>query len=541
MLYAKTCSIFVVEDMMMKRQINIVRDYYDGINGILLFLYISLVLSAYAVAVNDSVVAILRQIVFSLLISAVAVPLAFKAVRKLTENRLGSGKIEQISDVTLKIVFYLFPFLFFLFRFINCYPGFFSYDSSVQYAQAINNEYNDWHPVIHTLIAYKLPLTLTGGWFGSIILEQIILLALSIGYSLSSIMKHTNKTTAFVVFLFYLLNPKLGNISIYAWKDVTFATFTLLTVTYCFNIFYSKGKWLKKPVNTAVFIPVFVITTLIRHNAVLFTVPLMFAIVFYIEKKRFVLIFLSSLLLIGVVKYPFYSTLGVTAPGNRQIETLGLPMSIIGEVVAHDPDSLDDYTKEFAYKIAAPEVWEKKFANGFNSVKYRETSNNDVIEEYGRTEVIRIMFRCIKASPLRAMKGFITVTSPAYSITGNELPGILDSDYGEYDQGNLNSFQMINRQYSRFCAVVVPFLYFFLGSIHLVILTVFFAKCRLNTLEGWKRALFILPLFINNFGTMFLMTSNYDYIRISFYSFMIAPLLLILLLKNSESKKTEEK
>ena len=533
-------AFFVVEDILMKRQTKIVIDYYEGINGILLFLYISLVLSAYAIAVNDSVVAILRQIVFSLIFSAVAVPLAFRAVKKLTENRLESGQIEQISDITLKIVFYLIPFLFFLFRFINCYPGIFSYDSIVQYTQAIDNEYNDWHPVIHTLIAYKLPLTLTGGWFGSIILEQIILLALSMGYSLSSIMKHTNKTTAFVVFLFYLLNPKLGNISVYAWKDVTFTTFTLLTVTYCFNVFFSKGEWLKKPFNTAVFIPVFVITTMIRHNAVLFTFPLMFAIVFYVEKKRFVFIFLSSLLLIGVVKYPLYSALGVTAPGNRQIETLGLPMSVIGEVVAHDPASLDDYTKEFAYKIAAPEVWEKTYVNGFNSVKYKETSNNDVIEEYGRAEVFRIMFRCVKASPLYAMKGFITVTCPAYSITGNELPGILDSDYGEYGEGNLNSFEMINRQYSRFCAVVVPFLFFFLGCIHLAILTVFFAKYRLNTLEGWKRALFVLPLFINNFGTMFLMTSNYDYIRISFYSFMTAPLLLILLLKNGKSKNVEQ-
>ena len=63
-------------------------------------------------------------------------------------------------------------------------------------------------------------------------------------------------------------------------KDVSFAIGALLLLTYALQIYVTKGEWVRKPINMAFFIVAEVLTTLFRHNAVLFTVPLIAAVLF---------------------------------------------------------------------------------------------------------------------------------------------------------------------------------------------------------------------------------------------------------------------
>lgn len=374
-----------------------------------------------------------------IVLSVIVCPKIIRFILKISIKQSELNNRNNKSQVFLKLAFYLIPFCLFFVYYLAYYPGGFSPDSISQYTQVINNQYSDWHPVIQTLFAFKLPLALSGGWIGSIVLFQIICFSAVLGYSFNTIFKFTNLKYTVLSMIFVLLNPQVGYITMYPWKDISFAIGALLLLTYSLRIYFTKGDWLKKPINIVLFIITASLTTLFRHNALLFTIPLIIVVLFYIVKKRTLIIglviCLCILLLCLGVKFPLYFAIGVASPDKRQIETLGLPMTIIGAVVTHTPEALDEETREFAYKVAPKEVWEEKYKDGsYNAVKWDDRTNNDVIEEYGTQKVISMMFKSVNASKCVALTSLIKLTDASYSLTDDYdnfiYPGIAENECG---------------------------------------------------------------------------------------------------------------
>ncbi len=433
--------------------------------------------------------------------------------------------------------------MIFLIYYIAYYPGAFSKDSINQYSQVIHQQYNDWHPVIQTLFAFKLPLALTNGWIGSITLFQIICFSLVLGYTFNTILKYTNLKFTAISAAFILLNPQLGYIAMFPWKDVSFAIGALLLLTYALRIFLTKGTWLKTPLHTILFIITAVLTTLFRHNALLFTVPLIFAVMFYVTKKRGLVICLSIIMLCWGIKIPLYFAMGVVSPDQRQTEMLGLPMTVIGAAVTYTPSALDEETREFAYKVASKEVWEENYIYGsYNHVKFDDRTNNHVIEEYGSKEVILMMLKCFKNSPRVSLTAFIKLTEAAYTVSHEYdavmMPFITQNDFNIAQTGNEGLKWALNG-YSTVASGCFPHLYRYLGVMHLLLIAAVLSVCKLNKLKDWKKFFFILPVFAYNFGTTLLMTGIYDATRFYLYTFPLIPLLLVFLFKNDSENHTD--
>ena len=84
--------------------------------------------------------------------------------------------INSFSKSALFARIFIISITVLLIYYIACYPGLFSPDSIEQSQQALGKiNYNDWHPALHTLLFFTLPLKLTSGWMGSIVLLQIII------------------------------------------------------------------------------------------------------------------------------------------------------------------------------------------------------------------------------------------------------------------------------------------------------------------------------------------------------------------------------
>ena len=161
----------------------------------------------------------------------------------------------------------------------------------------------------------------------------------------------------------------------------------------------SKGAWLKSYVNMAALIVISVVATFVRHNGLLFTIPLLAAIFVCVNFKKTLVIALSFIILCLGIKFPLYSALKVEAPDQRVVESMGLPLTVIAGVVVNDPDSLDEETREFVEAVAPIKVWEdnyknlngKKYADRegtFNYIKWNENTNIQVIEDTGRAKII---------------------------------------------------------------------------------------------------------------------------------------------------------
>lgn len=518
--------------------------HMNGLSGLILFVYILFVCAADAMIFSfDSFGTFFLALLRAFVLTAVFCPILIQVLSKLRISTLHKEQAKhRCRCAILKLSFYLIPFCVFLLYYIAFYPGSFSPDSLDQYTQALTGRYNDWHPVFQTLFTFTLPLSLTGGWSGSVILFQCICLSAVLGYTFSILYKHTNITVTLISMVFVLLNPQWAIAAVSPWKDVSFAIGALLMLTYSLEICFTKGAWIKKPLNTVLYILVAVATTLFRHNALLFTVPLIFAVLFYITPKKGLLICVSVLILCLGIKGPLYTAMDVQSPDKRQIETLGLPMTVIGAVVKYAPESLDEETLEFAYKVAPKEVWEEKYLYGtYNVVKWDDRTDNLVIEEYGAPKVLSMMVRSFMASKQVASRGLIRLTRWVFTFResfGITLPAVSDNPYGilESDGGFLKKFCISS---INFVNTHLSYPLFHMGIWHFLLIAATLAKCNLKKFRDWKKIFFVLPVFAYNYGTSLLLTGAEDAGRFFLYMFPLIPVYLVFLFKDESDKDKE--
>lgn len=519
----------------------------EGLPGFILIVYTTIILASQAIVsfwdYNRGFEYTARAFFTCFFLAVLACPIILRKVRKLSIPRSKQSFSKQNRGKWITLT-YLGCFVYLLISYIAYYPGGLGTDSFAQYDQAVTGVYNDWHPFFHTLFAFKLPLTITKGWSGSIILFQIILLAAAMTYSVYTILIYTNKTCALLTLAFYLINPGTASLGISALKDASFAIGALLLTTYAVRIFFTKGYWIRKPLNALLFILTLVCTTLFRHNAILFTAPLLIAVMFYIPRLNKIIIAALSIVLLLIVKIPVYNALDVEAPGYRNSETLGLPLNIIASVTAYNPEALDEETRAFAHSIAPQHIWEECYTFGnYNHFKYNEYVNKDSIEEHSAIEIIKMAINCTLRSPKEALTGLVQVTDPIYTIT-DDYKAIMeielaDNDY-QISRSGIAFLRKIISLASLAVTLLLAHLVHFIGSMMLLLLTSALAKCSLTKASDWKKILLILPVFAYNFGTMLLMTHRGDALRFFQYTFFLVPLYLVMLFSNQNVRRTRE-
>ena len=328
-----------------------------------------------------------------------------------------SDMVTRFDEMTFFLKSWFAVFIVFFAMYIIFYPGGFSPDSISQYRQAAGIErYSDWHPVLHTLFAFTLPLKLSGGWIGSIVLFQIMLASLAIAYMILTLAKYGNRKYAIIILIYTLINPLTLGIIMYPWKDVTFSIFAMLSMTYAVKIYFSGGKWLCTWKNIVMFVLSVSSATLFRHNAVLFTLPLLFTVLFYADRKRKIILIISCCVFVLMIRNILYPSLGAAKPGYRIVETTLAPMTVIANAVYESPEKIDTEVKDFLYSVVSEDKLEENYITGsFNSVKFKGINGN-AIEEAGYRKIFRMMFRCFREAPFESLRGFAALTDMVYGI-----------------------------------------------------------------------------------------------------------------------------
>lgn len=374
--------------------------------------------------------------------------------------------------------------------------GIFSRDAIWQYDQAMSGKYNDWHPVLHTLLAFWLPLRLTGSK-GAIVLFQFVEFSLVIGYFGCVFYKYSRnyRLSRWFVLLFvlYFFYKRAFYIVLYPWKDVAFAMVAMVLMLYALQIHLTGGEWLRRRRNAILFAVMLVLATFVRHNGILFTLPVLIGALLYLPKQAKLRLLAFVLLLFFLIKVPLYAALNVEKPGERHTELLGLPMTVIGNVVKEHPESLDEESLTFAHEFASQEEWEELYQEGdFNSIKWAK-NNAAPIEAAGYGKVLRVTAKCFAAEPLCALRGLL----------------------------HLISF------------VIFPDRR--LGRINLFILFLMAAKLNLRRKADRRLFLMSISMLTYNFGTMLLLSGD-DY-RFFFSCILTWPVIALMLLSNPGKTK----
>ncbi len=428
-------------------------------------------------------------------------------------------------------------FLFFCGYFFCQYPGGSSSDVSSQYSQALSGTYNDWHPVLHTLLFFTIPLNLTSLGFPLVVFLQILYFSLAFAYLMSVLLRNGLNPPFTILFcVFVWINPYLATYLMYPWKDLALTIFAIILIAQYIQIVCTNGVWLEKKMNLVAFSLVSVLCMYMRHNALLLVVPIVVFSAIYARQNKRVMISVLAMVAVCILSVQgIYAVLNVEKPGNRTLETVGLPATIWCSVMQKTPEALPEDTRAIMYEIATQEQYEAIYSDGsFNSIKWNG-ANISVIDEMSYSEVLKYTVQCFVYSPRASLEAFAKLTDTVWGIdeihasfwvgASAEQVGVDSSPHSKL-AGYFN-------QYKNFFASsrVLKTMFGSYGMQIIILLAVgmvLLAKKRVSILHA-------MPLFCYNFGTMLLL-SGPDY-RFFVFNIPVWLAILFLMLKDKTELK----
>ncbi len=419
------------------------------------------------------------------------------------------------------------------FCFLAVNPGGFDGDPLTQLEQVITGEYDDYFPVLHSLIAFWFPLWVTGGWFPSIILFQILLFSLALTCVCDTVRMYSRPCWGFLSLGVILANPITQSYLMYGYKDETFGICAMLLCCMNARILFSGGEWLKKPARLAAFAALLAVTSLVRYNGFLFAVPCALSAAICVSRKRALAFAAAALALFAAVRWPLSSALGVRTGSGRSSQTMGLPMSVLGGAVTYRPEKLDEELLDFAYRVAPREVWEEKYEWGvYNWVDWDSRTNGDLLAETGFFGALKYMFRALAEAPKESLKALIETTSIVYGVIPDHLANGTVFFAGEHlglREAGIPWMREIMDRYRAVIALIAPHSFLHSGVTLLILLTALLAIHPLNRRESLKYIVPVMSVFCYNLVTMFVLYSWWDGGRFFHYSLWVLPVLLVML------------
>ena len=423
------------------------------------------------------------------------------------------------------------------------YPGGFSPDSVVQYQQALTGSYSNWHSVVHTWLFFCLPYQIFHHPAG-IVFTQILLFSLAVG-NLYRVLYRRNCPAWFMVltWLFLILNQQTARIMMFPWKDSALTIVALAIFTQLIEIYDTDGAWLNKWYHFLSFSLLCFLATALRHNAILLTAPLYIVLLIFQKKARKSVLFSGLLVLCALflLNGPVMSLAHVEAPGSRQMEVLGLPMTVLSEVYVKAPEALSEKAFGFMNSLATWQEWDQYYQTGnFNAIKWVSSLPlTDLIEHEGIRSILRYTAQVFQSSPEYALNGFASLTQMVWnpaSVSGwsTNLPFCSSNDLGIIAQGNQQLAEILT------CfsdSAESLFLSVFTHRIGLMILIAMFAAVANVGRGKLGRAFMVFPMLIYDFGTMLLLTGP-DF-RFFHFNFVVIIPLLYLILSERKSDETE--
>lgn len=467
---------------------------------------------------------------------AIVVPMAFLIIRFVRKIQIKTAVSQYSKKARIRLMTGCFclNLLILLIWFAAYYPGSFSVDSINQYGQALSGTYDDWHPFLHTLIFFTIPLKLTGH-VASIVLFQIIYFAGVLAYFDISISRYFGIKAALIANAYIILNPYTGGIATYPWKDVGFSIMALLIGVCVFNIYYSKGLWLRKPWNVRVLAAALVLCTIFRHNAILYTFFVVLSLWAYCEKKICFRLTVLTVILLVVIKGPVYRMFDVEKPGERHVETMGMPLTIMANVAKEGAEELNQTTKDFLFKIAPQEVYKERYQTGdFNSIKW-SGADTSIVEDTSVMGILSMTGECLLKYPVSSAKAFFMLTDVVYAlegdIEGDILPGVTGNDYGIELTGVEKLRALLDNYKWAFHSSSLRF-FCHIGSTLFLMLAFMLGRCSFADKSDRKKWLLCVPILIYDLGTMLFLTGPDS--RFFFVNFLVCPLVLLITLEEKE-------
>lgn len=303
-------------------------------------------------------------------------------------------------------------------------------DTQDQWEQIATGQFDDWHPVMHTLSIYLFALVWRSEAF---VLGCFIgIFALLCGWLASTLRRCGYR--AWVVWTLLLL-VTLSRNSQFAlrvlWKDSEFALALLYLGTAMIHLWHTNGKWLFKLRHALPTAAVLVYAAFVRHNGIFFVVPFLMFLPLLprsrAEKLKLARFSVAVALLLGVYiagravltrRGMLDGRCGFVEQKRAKQsfgEAVGMPMTMMGEAFTRHPEKVPPEAAAFLAGIAPHEKWRQLFHGEFNEVKFSSLPRaSTIFNEITPGKFCRMFLATLAACPLDCLRAFVRLSALAW-------------------------------------------------------------------------------------------------------------------------------
>lgn len=373
------------------------------------------------------------------------------------------------AGITVKGSRKVFLYTFLLIVIINSavlflckYPGFLSFDSSLQVKQVMDGTYNNSHPFYHTMILkafVSIGLMLFGNMNAAIatyMVFQICFMAAAFAFAVMTLKEiGAPKWSVIMLVVFFALMPYHVVYSITLWKDIIFGGMVLFYTLFLFRMINSVGNG---NLNTIGVIVSGIGFCLLRSNGLIAFVgtTLLFLLVFRFQQRKLAVIMAAVIVAGFVMKHPVLKMLDVLQPDIT--ESLSIPL----QQVALDVIENDDFTEteyELINQVAdverIPETYLPYISDPIKEL-IRERGNQKVVSDR-KSDYIGLYFSRLLKHPSTYVKAWVEQTkgywNSGYSYWIWDMSQ-MGGDFGIHGRVNFGLMnKLVNKYLSHFLKI----------------------------------------------------------------------------------------
>ena len=271
---------------------------------------------------------------------------------------------------------------------LGFYPGVLSGDSIVQITQTLGDDYNNLHPIYHTLLI-KFFMMIGVDAFKDInagvalySVFSVLLTSAVFAYGVVTLYQlHIGKKILAVVTVVYLILPQHIFYSFTMWKDVVFSAFVLLFTVSAFRYISKTGS---RRANSFMVLLGALGMCLFRGNGfiVLLITVIAFALLYGKTMRKMCAALAAVLLAAYIVTFPVLSAFHIEQADF--VELSSVPLQQVTRTLKYEND-LNDRQRELISHVADIDALTERYDPYLsNNVKFyiREHGNQDYIREH---------------------------------------------------------------------------------------------------------------------------------------------------------------
>ena len=463
------------------------------------------------------------------------------ACRRLAPHQPKAGPVREKMDLRVFAAAFVIAMAVFGCTFAASYPGGVNYDVSNQWRQVHSGEFNNWHPLFHTLLMWLVTRVYDSYPFA--ILVQILIFSALLSRLTAVVHKHgVPAWLALIVHALVAASLPVRNVLMYLGKDSAMTIGIIALTTQAVEILHTQGAWLKKPLHVLSMGLWLAYTTLLRINALLWTVPFVLCLFFAHRPVRRQAACAAAVmaLAMALVQGPVYGMLDVVYPDNTVEESVGLPMTILGDVKKLQPDRLDAETTAFLAALAPDEAWQTTYQlHNYNSIKF--TYEREWIKYTPVSDILGMSLRAALAAPRTAFEAVNGVTDLVWGIDGQDEGYLHVRNSGDIEELRYAGHPLLNRLGGMGCKMIeavmkLPPLRWITCNIGVQLLLLLLVTLWALYHRGCNVLLLALPTLLYHMGTMLLLCGNdARFFHFSMTVSLPAILVLLFLPKNREA------